>query len=134
MYSRSRLIINSTLLICLAFIFRLLFVNITSFSSIKNSQANLFFKSHSSTGYKKIEHSSDPVVNSNLYIYSDVEVCDEDSDTEKDLAKANTPAVLSLFHSFFNFPASFLQSTSSFDLIKCSLYPKKYLALSTLRI
>jgi hypothetical protein len=130
---RPRFVINTTFIICLAFIFRLLFVNITFFSSINSAQAGKFVKSEFSSNHKKINHSGDPVVSVDLNMYSDLEVCDEDSDTEN-LTKANTPAVLSLFHSFFNPFTSFLKSASSFDLIKCSLYPKRYLALSILRI
>jgi hypothetical protein len=134
MYFRPRYTINTTLLICLAFIFRLLFVNISLFSSVNGSQAGKFDKSHFSNSFKKRRRNPDQVVGSGLTFYSTVEVCDEDSDNEEDLARANTPAVLSLFYSFFNPLTSILKSGSSFDLIKCNLYPKKYLALSILRI
>lgn len=126
--------INTTILICLAFIFRLVFVNANLLASVDNEQTGRFFSRDFAHSPKKVTRDLTEVSGSIINIYSDIVVCEEDTDSEEDLAKANSPAILSIFYCFFNplIPSS--KSTTSFDLIKCGLQPKKYLALSVLRI
>ncbi len=125
--------INTAIIISLAFIFRLLFVNIGILPEFQTSQTNKLLNSHFSTVQKK-RRQAQASVQYNIKDYGSIEVCDEDLDGEEDLIKANLPVILSNFFSFFN-PGSLIQkSIVSFDLIKCTLYPKKYLALSILRI
>mgnify|MGYP001555072555 CR=1 FL=1 len=131
---RPRFIINTTTFICLAFIFRLVFVNASLLAASSNGQTDHFITSDFSHSPKKINRDLTEVSASNVNIYSDAAVCEEDLDGEEVLAKANTPAILSIFHCFFNPLTPSFKSIISFDSIKCGLQPKKYLALSILRV
>ena len=125
---------NIALLICLVFISRLLFINISLLSVSGTQQANgMLAKYFSST--QKRKHSTEIVVRDNAIDYSDVEVCEEDSDDdEKGLMKVNSPVILSISTSFLDYATFTPKTNSAFDLIKSDLYSKKYLALSILRI
>lgn len=129
-----RFIINTTIIICLSFVFRLVFVNASLLASVNSSQTDRFITSDFSHSPKKITRDLTEVTGSTITIYSDAAVCEEDLDSEEDLTRANSPAILSIFYCFFNPLTSSCKSTISFDLIKCGLQPKKYLALSILRI
>ena len=129
-----RFVINTTIIICLAFIFRLVFVNGSLLVSVNSAQTDRFITSDFSHSPKKITRDLREVTGSAISIYSDAAVCEEDLDAEEDLARANTPAILSIFYCFVNPLTSSFKSAISFDLIKCGLQPKKYLALSILRI
>jgi hypothetical protein len=76
--------VNTAILICSAFIFRLLFANICIVSS-SNAQHNKGQKSHYSTLMKRRNHPSD---HSKNFGTSVVEICEEDSD-EHNQFKAN---------------------------------------------
>ena len=124
---------KTAIIIFLAFIFRILFVNIYPLTSLQTSQSS-HRAFHLSTSFKR-RRNADDVVKPGFEKYDVVDVCcEENSDNEEDIVKANTPAVLSIFYAFFNQIAFIHKSNHPFDVIKCDLYPKKYLALSILRI
>jgi hypothetical protein len=125
--------INIAILICLTFVFRLLFVNISLLSASNIQQTNNLLSKYFSTTQKR-KRNTETVIQPNAIDYAAIEVCEEDSDDDKDLIKANLPVTLFAFFSFFKHVASIPKLNCLFDLIKCDLYPKKYLALSTLRI
>ena len=73
--------INSALIICLAFIFRVLFVNVGVISALTASQTKTFTKHQFSSGTKKrmiVETQSNSITSEN----SPMEVCEEDSNEE----------------------------------------------------
>ena len=125
--------INIAIVICLTFVFRLLFVNISLLSASNIQQSNNPLSKYFSTTQKR-KRNTETVVKPNAIDYAAIEVCEEDSDDDKDLTKANLPVALFAFFSFFKHVTSTPKLNCLFDLIKCDLYPKKYLALSTLRI
>jgi uncharacterized protein YqkB len=92
--------INTAIIICIAFIFRLLFVNIGLISSLETQQNNRIIKAHFSSTIKKRRHiqSSNNIVNSG---YSTVEICEEDSD-EVSQIKSNPFLLLQFLFSFFS--------------------------------
>ena len=128
-----KLKINTAVLICLTFIFRLLFVNISLLSASNTQQTNNLLSKYFSTTQKR-KRNTETIVQSNATDYTFVEVCEEGLDNEEDLIKTNSPVILSAFCSFLKHITSIPKLNCLFDLIKCDLYPKKYLALSTLRL
>jgi len=122
--------INIAAFICMAFIFRILFVNICMLPAFNTGSKTLSEHLSSMQKRKRVPVAS----HANSKEYSITEFCEEDSDFEEDLSKANSPAILSIFHSFFQQTISNTRSTSPFGLIKYELQPKKYLALSVIRI
>ena len=125
--------INIAILICLTFVFRLLFVNISLLSAPNIQQTNNLLSKYFSTTQKR-KRNAETVVRSNVTDYTVVEVCEEGLDNEEDLIKANSSVILSTFCSFLKRITSTHKLNRLFDLIKSDLYPKKYLALSTLRL
>ena len=134
MQRHQRFITNTAALVCLAFIFRLAFVNVAMITSLNGPQTFKSSRTFTSNHYKKKAGGTDAMVRADLNTYPDLQVCDADLGSEKDPTKDKIPSVLSLFHSFFNPQTTVIRSTTPFDLIKCSLYPKKYLSLSILRV
>lgn len=123
--------INTALIICLAFIFRLLFVNLPLLPNV-NGASHKGGK-HSSV-MKKRRRSPEIAVRSNTKDYAVIEVCEENQDNEENEIKTNTPVLLSFLYSLFsNFNLN-PGSDNAFDSIKCHLYPKRYLAFSILRV
>jgi hypothetical protein len=131
MYSRV-FKINTTFFIFVAFIFRLLFVNISLATPDTSYSHKLSAKQFSNL--LKRRRSPDVGAQSSAKDFSVVEVCEEDLDSEDDLAKANSPAILSILFSFLNYIPFIPKPGVSFDSIKCNLFPKRYLALSILRV
>lgn len=93
-----RLKINTAVLICTAFIFRLLFVNIGLASSINTGQNNGTIKRHFSTVIKKRRKQFDPITNSVRFGYSAVEILEEDSNDENQF-KLNPFLFVHVFYS-----------------------------------
>jgi hypothetical protein len=122
--------INTALIICLAFIVRLLFLNIGIFSSALSSDHSR--AKHSFT-LKKRKTSAEINTVSDSRDYSCVEFCEEDSDNEDD-QKINTPVILSVLYSFLHKLSFIPKPIFSFGQIKADLFPKRYLSLSILRI
>lgn len=126
--------INTSLLICFVFIFRLLSVNANLLSSINTAQKSTLAHTGISHLIYKKRHSDEVSSSVNHKEYKIFEACEEDFEGETDLIKPNLPVILSYFDSIFT-PVSVSSKTyQSFDAIKCELYPKKYLAISILRI
>lgn len=90
--------INTAVIICAAFIFRLLFVNIGLVSSLNTSQNNSTIKRHFSTVIKKRRKNFDPITNSKNFGYSVVEILEEDSNDEEQF-KLNPFLILFIFYS-----------------------------------
>ena len=132
MYSRV-FKINTTFFIFFAFIFRLLFVNISLATPDTSYNHKLSAKQFSNL-LKKRRRSAEVATSSVSKDFSVVEVCEEDLDSEDDLAKANSPVILSILFSFLNYIPFITRSGVSFDSIKCNLFSKRYLALSILRV
>jgi hypothetical protein len=128
----TRLKTNIALLICLVFISRLLFVNTSLLSASNTPQNNSSLAIYFSTMQKK-KRNTEAVIGSNDINYTAIEVCEEDSD-EDDLTKIHPPIMLSAFYSFFQRIPFISKSNNACDLIKCDLYPKKYMTRSILRI
>jgi hypothetical protein len=93
-----RLKINTAVLICSAFIFRLLFVNIGLVSSLNTRQNNSTIKHLFSTVIKKRRKQFDPITNTKNSGYSTVEILEEDSNDEE-LFKLNSFPLLFIFYS-----------------------------------
>lgn len=134
MRTRFNFKIHTVVLISLAFIFRLLLVNFCLVTSLKTPQNNKYNASHLSALLKKRMPDTAEVASLNLETHTDVEVCEENPDNEEDFVKAGSPVILSILFSFLKYITFIPKSNASFDLIKCNLYPKKYLALSVLRV
>lgn len=83
---------------------------------------------------KKRKRDMGEVDNSNLKTYSPMDVCEEDTDNEDDLVKASLPPMPSDISTSLKRLVFDPKPTLPFGLIKCELYPKKYLSLSILRI
>lgn len=90
--------INTALIICLAFVFRLLFVNIGLISSFNTNQNKSTIKRHFSTVIKKRRKQFDPVTTCNSNGYSSVEILEEGNDNEE-LFRLNAFPLLFLFYS-----------------------------------
>lgn len=125
--------INTVVLICFAFVFRVLFMNISMFASSGTSLTKSHTAKHSSGTHKR-RRLAESAVQPDIKDYAVMEVCEEGSGDEDDLVKTHSPAVLPVLHSFLKRIISIPKLSRPFDLIKCDLYPKKYLALSILRI
>ena len=90
--------INTAVLICTAFIFRLLFVNIGLISTLNNNQHNGNIKRHFASIIKKRRKQFDPITSCKNFGYSTVEALEEDSNDEE-LFKSNFLPLLFLFYS-----------------------------------
>ncbi|HXB39357.1 MAG TPA: hypothetical protein VNZ49_02375 [Bacteroidia bacterium] len=121
--------INIALLLCTMFVFRVLFVNISLLSSSDTPQTKSLLAKHFRTIQKRRRH-----IQANVIDYTAVEICEEVSDNEEELKRAGSPVILSILYSFLKRVTFILKSIRPFDLIKCDLYPRKYLSLSNLRI
>ena len=131
---RFKLKINIAIIIFLAFIFRLTFMNVYLLTTLETSPANKVIVSHFSNSLKKRKWNTESVIQSNFAIYSTVEVCEENPDNEEDLIKTNSISILSFLYSLLKIIETSPISNSLFGTIKYDSYPKKYLTLSTLRI
>jgi hypothetical protein len=122
--------INTALVICLAFVVRLLFLNLGVFSSTFN--ADQLRAKHSYTLKKrKINTEFKDIATTNAY--SPMEFCEE-ANNEDDDQKINSPVLLSVLCAFL-YKLSFIPKPNlSFDRLKSELFPKRYLSLSILRI
>jgi hypothetical protein len=122
--------INTALVICLAFIVRLLFLNLGVFSSTYNTSD---LRAKHSFNLKKRKTSTEIKEVATTKDYSLTEFCEE-SDTEDDDLKINSPVLLSVLYTFINNLGFATKSAFSFDRLKVDLFPKRYLSLSILRI
>jgi hypothetical protein len=74
--------VNTAILICTAFVFKLLFVNIGVISSLNTKQNTRFVKAHISALKKRRRH-SEPLNNSGNCEYSVVEIYEEDPNNDE---------------------------------------------------
>lgn len=93
-----RLKINTAVLICTAFVFRLLFVNIGLVSSLNTSHNNSTIKHHFSSIIKKRRKQFDPTTSSKTIGFSVVEITEEDSNDEEQF-KLNPFTLFCVFYS-----------------------------------
>lgn len=133
MLGHFKLKINIAIVISVAIIFRLLFINIGLLSSFSTPQTNNLLSNYFS-GVQKNKPQDQTDVKANVKDYTAMYVCDEGSDNKEDLVKASSPAISFLFFCFVSRILFTEKLNSSFDLIKCDIHPKRYLALSILRI
>lgn len=125
---------TTALLICSAFVFRLLFLEITFLSFNGISKTSLPLTQHISSSKNKISE-ADVSSSENIKYYSAVEVCEENSDNEEDFAKFHSPVILSIVYSAFLNQLNFIPKPNIlFGFIKSGLPLKKYLSISVLRI
>jgi hypothetical protein len=122
--------INTALIVCLAFVFRLLVVNVPMVGSFED----FLFKGTNKSCLLKKGKSSETLVQSSTKEYPAIEVCEENQDSEETESKFDTPVILSFLYSYFNRIHLSAGVNNAFDSIKCQLHPKKYLSLSILRI
>jgi len=122
--------INTALFISLAFVFRLLFVNVALFFA-SQSQASHVAAAHFSDNLKRRKN-FDQAGKSDVIKFSAVEICEENPDNVENHVKGNIPVLLS----FLSLVKSILLPVPGniFNSIKCSLFPRTHLALSILRI
>jgi len=125
--------INTAILICSAFLFRLLFVNIGFISSLTTPQNKSFIKSQFSSSQKRRKN-ADILSNSNVKVYSIIEICEENSNDEENFSKANPFIFIQFLYSFFANKIASSKSNALFDFLNCNLSPRKYLTISVLRI
>jgi len=125
--------INTAILICIAFIFRLLFVNIGLISSLETQQSKSIIKTHFSSTIKKRRQiqSSNNLINSG---YSAIEICEEDTD-EASLLKSNPFLLVQILFSFFwNKINSQIKKITSFYNYLSYNSSHRYLAFQVFRI
>ncbi|MGZ3900320.1 MAG: hypothetical protein ACXVNM_02180 [Bacteroidia bacterium] len=124
--------LNTAILICTAFLFRLLFVNINIISSLNTRHNGNSVKSHFSSILKR-RKPVDVQNNSSSREYSAIEICEENPNNEDDLSKTNPLILIRILYSFLSNKAV-SKSNVLFDFVNCTLSSKKYLAISVLRI
>jgi hypothetical protein len=124
--------INLAIFVTLAFIFRLLFVHIGL--ATNNTPQTLKHETERSAGLLEKKQATEINTVTSIKDYSVVEACEEDSDNEEDQVKTTSSVILSVLFSVLDHVPFVSGSTITFDSIKCNLFPKKYLALSILRI
>lgn len=93
-----RIKINTAFVICSAFIFRLLFINIGFISSFIPNTGSKAVKNQYLADIKKRRKQFDPISNSKTFGYSAVEILEEDSNDEEQF-KLNPFPTLFIFHS-----------------------------------
>jgi hypothetical protein len=126
--------IKTALLICLAFVLRLLFVNIGAFVSLDSFTGKHFSANHS-TVLKKRRKDLDASVKS-PYASEQVvqELTEENQETEEDSGQFKKVTFLFALFSFLRGALDAPKLLVPFDRIKSQLQPKKFLALSVIRI
>lgn len=92
-----KLKINMAMLICVSFIFRLLFVNIGFISYLNPKQNNNIIKPHFSTVIKKRRNNLEPVNNTYSAGYSPLEILEEDSN-DNDQFKLTPSHLIHVFY------------------------------------
>lgn len=128
----AKLKIHIALIVCVVFMFRALFLNFGSLYAVVKAHNNPQPANHV---IHKAGNPSEASVHEHSTSSSLAEMFEEITDKQEDyLAKLSSLAVLCIFYSFITLLGFFPKPDRLFDLIKCALYPKKYLSLSILRI
>lgn len=128
--------INTPVLICLAFVFRLLFSNMNAYASMDVSASKHFIKSHPTSNLKKERRRDNEIVSASVLGNEQVvqELAEENPEGEDDSAQLKKSALLFVLFSYLKGTFDSPKSGIPYDFFKCNLYPKKYLAISVLRI
>lgn len=125
--------IKTALIICSAFIFRILFVNIGIISSLNTIQNAGIIKSHFSSIIKKRKQVDAKNSNGNS-AYVVAEICEEDSNEEKEI-KSNPLLLIQILYSFI---ASKIETSLKNTLPLSDHFAffssKKHLVLQVIRI
>lgn len=127
--------IKTVLLICLAFVFKLLFVNIGAFASLELSSGKPV-SDHSTFIFKKrIIHDGNasvkPVLASEQMMQ---ELTEESPENEEDSGQFKKATFLFALFAFLKVAFDAPKLLVPFYRIKCQLQPKKFLALSVIKI
>ena len=124
--------INIALLLCMGFVFRILFVNIGVISSLNTLQNNSVIKSHFSTVMKRSKH-FDVLSNSIKFEDSLLEICEENPNANKQL-KSNLFFLIQILYSLVTDEIKSKFQKTTFDK-KISFTPSsRYLIFQTFRI
>jgi len=128
--------INTPVLICLAFVFRLLFSNMNAYAAMDVSANKHFIKSHPTSNLKKERRRDNEVVTASTLAGEQVvqELAEENPESEDDSAHPKKSTLLFVLFSYLKGTFDAPKPGVPFDFFKCSLSPKKYLAISVLRI
>lgn len=125
--------INTALLICSAFVFRLLFLNISSISSV-NTRQNTAFASKYFSSVQKRRKSIDVINHSNANQCSLNEICEEDLNNKIYRYLNNSFFPVRDLYFFLSKSLPALRSRVFPDLIAPAVSPRKYLSIAVLRI
>jgi len=123
--------INTAVIICTAFIFKLLFFNMNALASVNSLHATVAAKHFTPKLKKRNENAEVQTTDSQEAVIQ--QAYDEGLEIEDYSITLKTPLFATLC-SFLKFLPATPKSNIPFDFIKCNLYPKKYLALSVLRV
>jgi hypothetical protein len=123
--------INTAVLVCTAFIFKLLFFNMNAFAGINSLHATIASKHYTPKLKKRNESVEVQTTDSQEAVIQ--QAYDEGLEIEDDSVTLKTPPFATLCSFLKALPDS-PKLNIPFDFIKCNLYPKKYLALSVLRV
>lgn len=129
-----RLKFNTALIICAAFLFKLLFVNVGLFSSLNNSHANTQVKRHFTGIIKKRRKQLDPADTAKTISYASVEILEEDTDNEELFKPATFPLLTSCLLGVENKIKDTLKRISSFNKRFSSQSSERYLEYQVFRI
>jgi hypothetical protein len=125
--------INTAVLICTAFIFKLLFFNMNALAGISSHVPTITSKHFHPKLKKRNEYAEVAVQTTDSKEHVVQQAYDEGLEIEDDSISLKTPLFITLY-SFFKGVPEVPKLNIPFDFIKCNLYPKKYLALSVLRV
>src|SRR6218665_67253 len=127
--------IKTVLLICLAFIFKLLFVNIGAFASLETTPVKQLSDHHSSILKKRIVHEGDSDVKS-AYTYDQLvqELTEESQESEEDDGQFKKATFLFALFSFLKAGLDVPKIVVASDRIVSRIQSKKFLVLSVIRI
>jgi len=124
--------INTAVIICLAFIFRLYLINVGPISSLNSVEKN--DKLSATTGFLNIKKATSFNGIDESKSFPAIEICEESSDNEEDdSSKTGSFILLHILYSSFSNNTS-LKSNVLFDFFNYKTSSKKYLAISVLRI
>lgn len=135
MFNRLNFKIYTVTIISLAFLFRLLSLYL-GFTPVSSASQSIKHRApqHLSVLEKNNTITEASIDKSSVQFNSPVEVCEESLDSEDDLSKLVAVFFLPGFHSSLKHLVFTPKLNASFDSIKCDICPKKYLALSVLRV
>ncbi len=124
--------INTAVIICLAFIFRLYLINAGPISALNSIEKN--DKLTSTAGLLSIKKNTSFNGIDESKSFPAIEMCEESSDNEEDdSSKTSAFIILQVLYSSFINDIT-LRSNTLFDHINHKVPSKKYLAISVLRI